>query len=170
LTNPFLGELRLFGMNWAPTGWHLCDGSLLSIQQYTALFSLLGTTYGGNGTTNFALPDLRGRVPISHGPSYVQGEIDGSENVSLLLGQMPSHGHTFQGINVSGTSNKPIGNALANGSTTTDPKYAADSGPPQPMNPTAVSVAGGNLPHPNMQPYLVLNYSIAMVGIYPSRN
>jgi len=170
LTNPFLGELRLFGMNWAPYGWHLCDGTLLSIQQYSALFALLGTTYGGNGTSNFALPDLRGRVPIHFGPIYQQGEMDGVENVTLMQGQMPVHNHAFQGINTPGTVTQPIGNALANVATTTDPKYAADSGPPQPLNPTAISVAGGSLPHPNMQPYLVLNYSIALVGIFPSRN
>jgi microcystin-dependent protein len=170
LTNPFLGEIRLFGWNWAPQGWHLCDGSLLAISSNTALFSLLGTYYGGNGTSTFGLPDLRGRVPIHFGPTYQQGEMDGAENVSLLTGQMPLHSHTFQGINIPGTVTQPIGNALANVATTTDPKYAADSGPPQPMNPTAVSVAGGNVPHPNMQPYLVLNYSIATAGRFPTRN
>lgn len=168
MATPFLGEIKLFPMNWAPVGWHLCDGTLLSIQSNAALFALLGTMYGGNGTTTFALPDLRGRVPIHFGPIYVQGETDGVENVTLTNSQIPSHSHPFQGINTTGGSTKPIGNALGNTSTA-DPKYASDS-PLQPLNITSVGPAGGNIPHNNMQPYLVLNYSIALKGIFPSRN
>lgn len=155
-------------MNWAPSGWHICDGTLLSIQQYSALFALLGTMYGGNGTTTFALPDLRGRVPIHFGPTYVQGETDGVENVTLTNSQIPMHSHTFQGLNAAAGSVKPIGHALAN-TPSTDPKYAPDS-PLQQLNITSIGPSGGNIPHTNLQPYLVLNYSIAMKGIFPSRN
>ncbi len=167
--DPFLGELRAFPWNWAPKGWHLCDGSLLPIQQYAALFSLLGTQYGGNGQTNFALPDLRGRVPIHFGSVYSQGEIDGSETELLQLGEMPIHNHTLMASSTAGQKPGPTGNVLAQVTPTTALHYSPDTTTVA-LNPASIQPGGGNQPHANMQPYLVLNYCIAMVGIFPSRN
>jgi microcystin-dependent protein len=176
MSTPFLGEIRMFGFNFAPNGWALCNGQTLSISQYTALFSLLGTTYGGNGTTTFQLPNLQGQVPIHQGTggggTYVIGEVSGSANVTLLSSQMPAHTHL---VNVDGNAsgkNTPSGNFLG-----TVPALAPvdskiySSGPANAtMAATAVAVAGGNTPHNNMQPYLVVNFCIALVGMFPSRN
>lgn len=125
--NPFLGEIRLFPWNWAPRGWFLCEGQLLAINQYAALFSLLGTQYGGNGTSTFALPDLRSRVPIHFGSTYVQGEMYGVEQVSLNLSEMPMHPHTLMGLGSAGGTTLPNGNAFSNVANVADPHYAADS-------------------------------------------
>lgn len=169
MSEPFLGEIRLFSYNWPPRGWALCQGQILPISQNTALFSLLGTTYGGNGVSTFALPDMRGRTPIHFGPTYTQGEIDGVENVTLTSTQMPMHTHTMTGA-ASADAIKPIGYVFASESSSANPHYAADSGAQQPLNPTAVQFVGGNQPHNNLQPLLVLNYCIATSGAYPSRN
>jgi microcystin-dependent protein len=164
----FLGEIRLLSWNWAPAGWRLCDGSLLSVQQYSALFSLLGTQYGGNGVSNFALPDLRGRAPIHFSPNYIQGTPDGSEAVSVGQGQMPLHNHTLFGTSQTGVAALPNGHAYAQTSSTADPRYAADTATVT-LNPASLQPNGGNLPHDNMQPFLVLNYCIATQGYFPPR-
>ena len=174
MAEPFVGQIIMAGFNFAPRGYATCDGQLLSIAQNTALFSLLGTTFGGNGTTTFALPDLRGRVPIHQGQGpgltdRTMGEVSGSENVTLIINEMPAHNHLINGLNSNGNVKTPAGNVLANVQGTATNVYsnlAANST----MNNAAITSTGGNQPHNNMQPYLVINFCIAMEGIFPSRN
>jgi microcystin-dependent protein len=170
MTEPFLGELRLLPYNFAPQGWATCDGQIMSIAQNTALFSLLGTTYGGNGQTTFALPDLRGRVPIhaGQGPgltNYTLGEVAGTENVTLTPGQLPPHGHTVSASG-SATTKNPT-NALP---AVTGAGSSYGTTPDVQMNPGMVAGGGSGQPHTNIQPYLVLQWCIALQGIFPSRN
>jgi microcystin-dependent protein len=180
MSDQYLGEIRLFGGSFAPNGWALCNGQMMSINQYAALFSLLGTTYGGNGTTTFGLPNLQGAVPVHQGTArsgsvYQLGQTGGTENVTLLASQMPSHNHLVGVSNLPGTQVDPTNGLIAETNTgdarnpiTTTQNYA-----PAPstgtMAPTAVSMAGGNGAHANMQPYLAVTFIIALVGIYPSR-
>ena len=173
----YIAEIRLFAGNFAPRGWAFCNGQILSIAQNTALFSLLGTTYGGNGQTTFALPDLRGRVAISPGqgpglPSVQLGEVAGEPTHTLIITEMPAHNHQAQaqGNSNSGDSSSPNGNTWAT-STNRDNVYinAAPNGP-MAANTVTVGIAGGSQPHNNMQPYLGVNYIICMEGIFPSRN
>ncbi|HEX5502327.1 MAG TPA: tail fiber protein [Thermomicrobiales bacterium] len=170
--DPFLGEIRMFGGNFAPKGWAFCNGQLLPIAQNTALFSLLGTTYGGNGQTTFGLPDLRGRAPLhwGQGPGlspYTQGEQGGQEQITLISGQMPTHAHAANAVAGGGNNSSPAGNVWA-ASTTRDSIYASGS-PGTTMNPAAIGNAGGNQPHENRQPYLTVSFIIALEGIYPTR-
>jgi microcystin-dependent protein len=170
MSQQFLGEIRLYPYNFAPRGWMFCQGQTLPISQYTALFSLLGTTYGGNGVTTFVLPDLRGRLAISSGAgpglaNYQLGQASGTELVTLIQSEMPQHNHLVYATNGDSTAKTPAGNFPGG---TASPVYAAT--PNGTMNPQMVGVAGSGLPHENMQPYLVLNYCIAMSGIFPSRN
>lgn len=165
---PFVGQLMCVGFNFAPKGWALCQGQLLPIAQYTALFSLLGTMYGGNGQTTFALPDLRGRVPMSFGQgpglqNYDQGQVSGSENVTLIINQIPMHNHTVACSSTDPSDTTPVGGVPAAGGSYSTTANAT-------MLPTMIGQAGGNQPHSNMQPYLVLNWIIALEGIYPSRS
>jgi microcystin-dependent protein len=174
MANPFLGEIRIFGGNFAPVGWALCNGQIMAITQNTALFSLLGTTYGGNGTTTFALPDLRGRVPIHFGQgpglsNYVEGQQGGAESVTLTIAQMPSHAHTVNAVASGGNQAGPAGGSLAIESTGTSLDYS-NATPASPMNAAMLSQAGSSQPHTNIQPYLCLNFIIALQGIFPSRN
>jgi len=167
VSEPFIGEIRAFGFNFAPRGWATCSGQILSISQNTALFALLGTTYGGNGQTTFALPDLRGRVAVGMGQgpglsSKTLGEVSGQEAHTLTANEMPAHTHAQPASNADQSTNRP-GNAVP-----TKGGVYAGSGDGTLMDPT--TQAGGNQPHTNMQPYLVLNYCIALVGIFPSRN
>lgn len=167
---PFLGQILLVPYNFAPRGWAFCNGALLSIAQNSALFSLLGTTYGGDGVTTFALPDLRGRVPISSGQGpglqpYTLGEQTGSETVTLITTQIPAHTHSVQaGIGSSAVT--PEGNFLGSDSVTSIYDVTAATT----MNPAMIGVAGGSQPHENRQPLLVMNYIIALEGIFPSRS
>ncbi|GAB3707591.1 tail fiber protein [Spirosoma flavus] len=176
----YIAEMRLFAGNFAPRGWAFCNGQILSIAQNTALFSLLGTTFGGNGQTTFALPDLRGRVAISPGqgpglPAVNLGQVGGAPTHTLIITEMPGHNHTAQNSiranNTSGTSGNPTNNYWA-GTGSLDPEYSATTNTT--MNAeavaTTVGIAGGSQPHNNMQPYLGVNYIICMEGIYPSRN
>jgi len=199
MSDPFLGEIRMVGFNYAPRGWALCNGQLLGIQQNSALFALLGTTYGGNGQSNFALPNLQGRVPVHAGQSpgtsqYTLGEVSGTENVTLTANELPTHAHT---VALSGTGNVSIalGASSANGNTptpgpTTVPAKVANglaslnafstTAPNTTLLPvtttTTVNVngntglVGNNLPVPIVQPYVVVNFIIATEGIFPSRN
>ena len=178
MAEPYLGEIRMFGFNFAPQGWAMCNGQLLSISQNDALFALLGTFYGGNGTTTFGLPDLRSRVPIHQGEGsglsqYVIGQYGGVENVTLTVGQTAAHTHLVyaDGDVPSNNSPSPSGNALATFATGGD-IYATAAGLKKAvtMNPLMIAAAGGSQPHPNIQPYLVLNLCIALQGIFPSRN
>lgn len=177
----FIGSIVLFAGNFAPRGWALCEGQILPIAQNTALFSILGTTYGGNGTTTFALPDLRGRVPlgVGHGPGLSEkslGEFSGTEKVTLLQTEMPVHNHTLQASTTAATKSTPHNGLLANWNGATEVGdnvigYSfADSVPNTTLAPTSIGSAGGSQPHNNMQPYLGLNYIICLEGIYPSRN
>jgi microcystin-dependent protein len=174
MASPFLGEIRMFGGNFAPRGWAFCNGQLISISQNTALFSLLGTTYGGNGITTFALPNLQSRVPVHWGTgaglsSYVIGQQAGQENVTLLQSQMPAHTHSLNAVTSGGNQATPTGNFPAVESTGTSLNYS--SGPANTaMNPAAVAVAGQSLPVPVVQPYLAVSFIIALAGIFPSRN
>jgi microcystin-dependent protein len=166
----------MFAGNFAPVGWAMCNGQTMSIAQNTALFSLLGTTYGGNGTTTYNLPDLRGRVAIhlGQGPglsSYVEGQQGGTENVTLLVNQLPAHNHTINAVASGGNQASPAGGSFAIESTGTSLDYAnSGTNPTSPMNAAMLSQTGSNLPHPNIQPYLCVNFIIALQGIFPSRN
>jgi microcystin-dependent protein len=175
----YIGSIILFAGNFAPRGWALCQGQILPIAQNTALFSLLGTTYGGNGQTTFALPDLRGRVPVGYGQGpglqdWVLGESQGVENVSLVVSQMPAHNHVVQ---VSGgqADTATAGNnylASANGAFGTDPVTVNtyNGTPSATLAVNSLTVAGGSQPHQNIQPSLCLNYIICLQGIFPTRN
>lgn len=172
---PFVGEIHMFAGNFAPVGWAFCDGALIPITQNTALFSLLGTTYGGNGTSNFALPDLRGRAPLHNGQgpglsSYSQGQTGGSENIALTAAQMPAHTHNLAASSAAGTSASPIGQTWAAGASGTK-QYStpANAGTTVPMNTAMLANSGSNTPHNNMQPSLAINYIIALQGIFPAR-
>jgi microcystin-dependent protein len=174
MATPFLGEIRMVGFTFPPKGWALCNGQILSISQNSALFSLLGTTYGGNGTSTFALPDLRSRVPIHAGQGiglspYVQGEQTGTESVVLAFSQMPSHNHTVNGVASGGNQASPAGGSPAIESTGTSLDYS-NATPSSPMNAAMLSPAGSNQPHNNIQPVLCVNFVIALQGIFPSRN
>jgi microcystin-dependent protein len=174
MASPFLGEIRMFGGNFAPRGWAFCNGQILPISQNTALFSLLGTTYGGNGTSTFALPNLQSRVPVHWGTgaglsSYVIGQQAGQENVTLLQSQMPAHTHLLNAVTSGGNQASPTGNLPAVESTGTSLNYSSDPANTT-MNPAAVANAGQNLPVPVVQPYLAVSFIIALQGIFPSRN
>lgn len=178
----FMGRIMPAGFNFAPRNFALCNGGLLAIAQNQALFSLLGTQFGGNGTTNFALPDLRGRTPVAFNssvdPSWnpaplSMGEIGGVENVTLLTTQLPAHTHQALATTSDASSRNPSGRLLATSTdTAVDPAmlYAPSSGPAVAMNPGSVGIAGGTQPHPNLQPYTTINFCIALAGTYPSRN
>lgn len=171
MTQPYVGEIRLFPWDWSVRGWATCSGQLLPIQQNQALFSLLGTTYGGNGVTTFALPDLRGRAAVKSGgqQNYTPGQVGGVENVTLNSTQIPPHTHQLFGTTTPADKRPPIGRTFgADTSGTVD--YFAALPTSVPLNPQSIGSIGGNQPHNNMQPYLALNYSIALQGIFPSRN
>jgi microcystin-dependent protein len=168
---PFIGEIIMVGFNFAPRGWALCNGQLLSISQNTALFSLIGTNYGGDGRLTFALPDLRGRVPLHQGQragfsSYVIGEQGGSETVTLLQTQMPSHTHLLGATNAEASQTSPTGQILAQARETT---YGSGT-PTVNMSAQAIALTGGSQPHENRPPYLVINFVIALEGVFPPRN
>lgn len=172
----YVGQIMLTGFNFAPRGFAACNGQLLPINQNAALFSLLGVTYGGNGTTNFALPDLRGRAPVGFGTSldpawqpspYTIGTVSGVENVTLLQANMAQHTHSV-GATTQAASAKNPENSIY-GSTANEALYGPSSGTLVPLNPAQISPVGGNAPHANMQPFRVINFNIALSGIYPSR-
>lgn len=167
MAEPFLAEIRIFSFSFPPKGWALCNGQLLPINQNQALFSLLGTYYGGNGETTFALPDLRGRVPIHMGNGHPMGQGGGSNAVTLTHQEMPQHNHILQAVPASGTTPDPTGNLLA------APRTAMYTNT-EPVNlfqlhPSSISVTGGSQPHLNMMPFLTLTFCIALQGIFPSQ-
>jgi microcystin-dependent protein len=176
MSNPFLAEIRIFTGNFAPKGWAQCDGQLMPISQNTALFSLLGTTYGGDGKSTFALPNMQGNAPMQpgQGPGLSLrdlGEVGGEDNVTLLQTEMPSHSHGVQGSTGGNASNNPVGNAWAGGQKGFGNVYAPTGGNANvQMNPFAVSIAGGGLPHNNLMPFLCLNFIIALQGVFPARS
>lgn len=171
MSNPFVGEIRMFGGNFAPQGWAFCNGQLQNIGDNTALFSLLGTTYGGDGQTTFALPDLRGRVPIHQGSGAglsprPLGTTGGSEAVTLALAQMPAHSHPLNASPTAASAAAGPGGVLA---TPTTQIYGAGT-PTLPMDGAEVTPVGGNQPHENMAPFQAVNFIIALFGIYPSQS
>jgi microcystin-dependent protein len=177
MTNYFLGQLMLVPFGFAPRGWALCAGQLLAINQNQALFSLLGTNYGGNGVTTFGLPDLRGRAAVSSGNGtglspYVLGEVVGVENVALSIAQIPAHQHPFSASTNAANSGVPGGNMLADTTSASLNIYYNTSRmtPGVQMNNVAVGSFGASQPHTNQSPYLVLNWIIALQGIYPSQS
>jgi microcystin-dependent protein len=166
--DPFLGEIRMFGGNFAPQGWATCDGQILPIAQNTALFSLLGTTYGGNGQSTFALPDLRGRLPVHIGGGLTIGQAGGSETVILTTTNLPAHTHVANAASAA-TTLSPAGQYwAADPGANVAPYAAAPDG--RVMSGTAIGAQGGNQPHANLQPFLAVTFIIALEGIYPSRS
>jgi microcystin-dependent protein len=188
MSEAYLGEIRMFGFNFAPSGWAMCNGQLLPINQFQALFSLLGTFYGGNGTTTFALPNLQSRVAVHFGQgpglsNYVLGAQSGVESVSLTSQQMPAHNHIVNCNGVTGlgaaspnvfgesAGDTPVNNFPARAASAASAVYSANaSANGQTMNPNMLTVTGGSQPHENRQPFLVLNFCIALTGIFPARN
>ena len=173
MATPFVGQIMMFGGNFAPRNYALCQGQLLAIQQNTALFSLLGTFYGGDGVSTFQLPDLRGRVPIhqgtsSFGTSYVVGEVLGSENVTLTSQQIPSHTHAAK-VSPSGSSDSPVGAYPGTDPAGNVAQFFTGAANAQ-MNLAAIALAGGSQPHANVQPYLAVTFVIALFGVFPSRS
>jgi microcystin-dependent protein len=171
MATSYVGEIRMFGGNFPPIGWAFCNGQLLSIAEYSVLFNLIGTTYGGNGTTNFALPNLQGRVPIhagsGSGGTHVQGQMGGEETVTLTANQIPQHTHTASANAGAGTDPGPAGNVWAG---STNNPYATASAIDTQMAPGALGPAGGSLPHDNMIPFLAVNFIISLFGVFPSQN
>jgi microcystin-dependent protein len=167
MSEPFLAEVRIFGFNFAPRGWAFCDGQILPINQNQSLYSLLGTTYGGDGRTTFALPDLRGRTPIHRGASRTLGSKGGEETHTVGVNEMPQHSHLLRGTAVTATLDSPAGNLLATvpGINIYSPLTA-----PVSMAPGTVANAGAGQGHENMQPYITLSFAIALQGLFPSRN
>lgn len=170
MADPFVAEIRIFPFNFAPRGWAFCDGQLLPISQNTALFSLLGTTYGGNGMSNFALPDLQGSAPMhpGQGPGlslHDLGESGGTATVSLIESEMPAHSHNVQAVNDSGLQSNPEQAFPARSN-----MYRTGTASLVPLSGNALTPSGGGLPHNNMMPYLTLSFNIALQGVFPARN
>lgn len=161
---PYVGEIRMFGGNFAPLGWSFCNGSLLPIAEYETLFNLIGTTYGGDGQETFALPDLRGRLPMHQGSSYPIGMNGGTETVTLTTSQIPAHTHVMLGNNTDSGQSAPANNVFAN--TSGFDLYIGEAD--NIMNPAIVTPSGGSQPHENMMPFLCVSFIISLFGIYPS--
>lgn len=170
MAEPFLAEIRIVGFNFAPRGWAFLDGQILPINQNQSLYSLLGTTYGGDGRTSFALPDLRGRTPVHAGDGYGLGQKGGEETVALTAAQVPQHAHPAKGSSLRGNSTDPAGH-LMGAASRSDLLYAASSAATRTsLQSETVAAAGGGQGHENMQPFITLNYCIALQGLFPSRN
>jgi microcystin-dependent protein len=176
MSDQYVAEIRIVAFNFAPVGWALCNGQLMTISQNTALFSLLGTQYGGNGTSNFALPNFQGAAVMAAGqgaglsPRY-QGQTGGEYSVTLLTSNLGSHSHPVNCSSLAGTSTSPANNVWADaGGRGAPPAYTSSGSSPVTMSLQAVQLAGGNLPHNNLQPYLTLNFIIALTGAYPPRS
>ncbi len=168
MAEPFLAEIRMVGFNFAPRGWAFCDGQILPINQNQSLYSLLGTTYGGDGRTSFALPDMRGRTPTGFGQGSALGAKAGAETVTLTEAQIPAHTHVPQGSIEEASSGDPTGNVTATAEESVYATYAAASSVA--MGAGMIANAGGGQPHDNMQPFQTVSYCIALRGLYPSRN
>ena len=169
MADPFIGEIRIFAGNFPPLNWAFCAGQLLSIAQHTALFTLLGTTYGGNGATTFGLPDLRGRLPVHPGQTVQLGEVAGLEQVTLGANELPQHSHALSASSQPANIGLPAGNRVANTSASGRPLYT-NGGATVAMSPAAIEPAGLSLPHENRMPYLAMSYIICLEGIFPARN
>ena len=167
MAQPYVGEIRMFAGNFAPAGWMFCEGQLLPISENETLFQLIGTTYGGDGESTFALPDLRGRLPLHQGNGFVLAETGGAEEITLTVSQIPAHSHAALGSSNPGTGTAPLNNVLSNLSGATNSAYGTDN-PQTNLAPQSISSVGGSQPHTNFQPYLCINFIISLFGIFPS--
>ncbi len=165
MAQPYVGEIRMFGGNFAPAGWWFCDGTLLPISENEVLFQLIGTTYGGDGENTFALPDLRGRIPIHQGNGFVMGQGAGVEDVTLNVQQIPAHSHPMVASTNPGTASNPQGNIIC--SSPSINLYIEGQSPDVSLAPQVVGPVGGSQPHSNMQPYLCVSFIISLFGIFP---
>src|SRR4051812_352598 len=169
MAQPYVGEIRMFAGNFAPAGWMFCEGQLLPISENETLFQLIGTTYGGDGQSTFALPDLRGRIPLHQGNNFILAETGGAEEITLTVQQIPAHGHPFLGTTAIATTNSPNSNVLAQSTGSTIFPYGTDQ-PLTNLSPSTISPVGGSQPHTNFQPYLCIDFIISLFGIFPSQN
>jgi microcystin-dependent protein len=167
VAQPYVGEIRMFAGNFAPAGWMFCEGQLLPISENETLFQLIGTTYGGDGESTFALPDLRGRLPIHQGNGFILAETGGAETITLTTQQIPVHAHPLLGSNDVATGTAPADAVLAATTSATVSAYGTDA-PAATLHPNSVTPAGGSQPHTNFQPYLCVDYIISLFGIFPS--
>lgn len=167
MAQPYVGEIRMFAGNFAPAGWMFCEGQLLPISENETLFQLIGTTYGGDGQSTFALPDLRGRIPIHQGNGFILAETGGAEEITLTVSQIAAHSHPLLGSTATAASSDPTGNVGARVVAAATFPYGNDN-PPQPLSPSAVGSVGGSQPHTNFQPYLCVDFIISLFGIFPS--
>ena len=165
MAQPYLGEIRMFAGNFAPAGWMFCEGQLIPISENETLFQLIGTTYGGDGQSTFALPDLRGRLPIHQGNGFIMAETGGAEEITLTTQQIPVHSHAFLATKSTGSSPNAQNNVLA---TNTAVRLYRESNANQPMSAQMVGPVGGSQPHTNFQPYLCIDFIISLFGIFPS--
>jgi microcystin-dependent protein len=165
VSTPFVGEIRLFAGNFAPSGWALCNGAVLPISENETLYTLIGTTYGGDGVTTFALPNLCSRVPLHQGSGFAMGQSAGGETVTLTTAQMPVHSHAAAANATAATSGSPQGNVWANGGSS----QFSDQPPDAQLSPATLQPAGGNQPHDNMLPFLAVNFIISLFGVFPSQ-
>ena len=166
MAQPYVGEIRMFGGNFAPAGWMFCEGQLLPISENETLFNLIGTTYGGDGQSTFALPDLRGRVPIHQGNGFILAETGGAEEITLTVNQIPAHNHVMQGTLNPASDTNPANNILAK-TLVNISAYGTDA-PTTPLNANSLSPVGGSQPHSNFQPYLCVDFIISLFGIFPA--
>ena len=164
MAQPYVGEIRMFAGNFAPAGWMFCEGQILQISENDTLFQLIGTTYGGDGQSTFALPDMRGRIPVHQGSGFILAETGGAEEVTLTVNQIPGHTHPLRGSADPASSRSPAGQILGR---TPAEAYASEFAA-QPLSPWAIAQVGGSQPHTNLQPYLCVHYIISLFGIFPS--
>ena len=167
MAQPYVGEIRMFAGNFAPAGWMFCEGQLLPISENETLFQLIGTTYGGDGQSTFALPDLRGRIPIHQGNGFIVAETGGAEAITLTVNQIPAHAHSFLASSDTASAASPSG-SLAAATNVAKKVYAAAASPTSVMAPPSIGSTGGSQPHTNVQPYLCVDFIISLFGIFPT--
>ena len=168
MAQPYVGEIRMFAGNFAPAGWMFCEGQLLPISEYETLFNLIGTTYGGDGQSTFALPDLRGRIPLHFGNGFTLAETGGVETITLTVSQIPAHSHPFLATGNSAADSNPANLLPGTSASATASPYGTDA-PFVPLSPSSISSTGGSQPHNNFQPYLCVDFIISLFGIFPSQ-